>query len=766
MVQTEIERVRPDGSVVPCLVTAFPLNNACGELIGVMESFRDITERRELLAQVKESEERYRALVELSTEVGEAIVMLQDTPGCEGAQVYVSDQWLKITGYGRDKIIGRSIFDLLSPSERDEIVSRYRRRMSGEIMPGLFEITIVRSDGASLPVEYTAAVSVYQGKPADVIYLRDISERKRIETEKRESEARYQALINLGTEAGEAIIMVSDKDGKEGVHSFISDQWIKITGYSLEELQKMTFRELLHPKDREASLARHRLKMSGVAIPGLYEMTVIRKDGTEVPIELTGGFTTYKGQRCTVNYIRDITQRKQAEEKIKLAQLEIRQSEERYRSLFEDAPVAIWELDYTDVKNRIDSLRGKGITDFENFFKKNPDEFLDCFNLRKVIGFNNAVVALLAAHSKEDVMVNIQKHLETRPSGLQTDLTNLVALTKGETKISYQIFDPDFKGEWHHLSVEFVLAPGFENTWSRIFLSHWDISDRVKAENELIRHQAQLEDKVSERTKQLTSEIENRKKAEEEIHKLYLLETKLRLELENQIKRRTEFTRTLVHELKTPLTPMLGSSDILLRKIKDDELARIARNIHRGALDLNDRVSDLIDLNQGEMGIITLLPRVVNPVKELRDISDYVRPMAERKEQRLVVDLPEILPDTCLDPARLRQIVLNLLENAFRHTPQGGTITLKAVRARDSLMVEISDNGCGIAKKDLGRIFDPYPGKRIGDNLDGLGIGLPLCKMLVELHGGTIKVKSQKDNGSIFTFIIPMKSRSLQPREK
>jgi signal transduction histidine kinase len=176
-------------------------------------------------------------------------------------------------------------------------------------------------------------------------------------------------------------------------------------------------------------------------------------------------------------------------------------------------------------------------------------------------------------------------------------------------------------------------------------------------------------------------------------------------------------------------------------------------------------VSDLIDLNQGEMGIITLLPTMISPIKELRDISDYVRPMAERKAQRLVVDLPEYLPDTCLDPARLRQIVLNLLENALRHTSQGGTITLRAVKARRSLMVEISDNGCGIAKKDLGRIFDPYPGKRIGDNLDGLGIGLPLCKMLVELHGGTIKVKSQKDKGSIFTFNIPMRSQSL-PREK
>lgn len=636
-VQTEMERRKPDGTMVPCLVTAFPLRQENDTLIGIMESFRDISEKQELLSKFRESEERYRALIELGSEVGEAILMLQDTPTVEGAQVYFSDQWLKLTGYDREEIFGQSFMDIISAEERQDILTRYRQRINGRIMPGLFEITIIRKDQTPVPVEYTAAISMYQGKPSVVVYVRDLSERKKLERERHEFEERARQLT--------------------------------------------------------------------------------------------------------------------------------KQSEERYRSLFEDVPVAIYELDYSDVKQRIDELRDSGVSDFKRFFKDNWDEFLYCFSLRKVIGLNNAVVKMLGAESKEYVAEHIQELLEHRPTGLKQDLLNLLALIQGQNREISQLHQKNFKGSWQYLSARFTLAPGHQQDWARVFLSFWDITERVNAEKELKKYQERLEEIVSERTSQLSSEVENRKAAEAGLNNLYLREIKLRQELEKQINRRIEFTRTLVHELKTPLSPMLGSSELLVKGIADEELLRIARNVHRGALDLNDRVSDLIDLNQGEMGIITLVPKLTDVEKEIREIVDYVTPMVERKEQRLVIDIPGKLTETWLDATRLRQIILNLLENAFIHTPRGGCITLGAVCTKQVLLIEISDTGCGIAKSHLKRIFDPYPSKHIRENVDGLGIGLPLCKMLVELHGGTISVKSEKGEGSTFSFSIPI-NRKYSKRQK
>ncbi len=150
-------------------------------------------------------------------------------------------------------------------------------------------------------------------------------ERKRAEEELRESEERYRALLELGGEVGEAVVMLQDTEQREGIQTFVSDEWPRITGYSRKELLGVSFFDLVHPKDREASIKRHQRKIRGEIIPGLFEMTIIRKDGTEVPIELTSAYSTYQGQRANVAYIRDITKRKQMEEALVRSNAELEQ---------------------------------------------------------------------------------------------------------------------------------------------------------------------------------------------------------------------------------------------------------------------------------------------------------------------------------------------------------------------------------------------------------------------------------------------------------
>jgi len=153
--------------------------------------------------------------------------------------------------------------------------------------------------------------------------LIESSERKQAEEALKESEERYRALLNLGGRVGEAIVMLQDTEQGDAIQTFVTNEWPHIIGYSRKELLGMSFFDLLHPKHRQAFLKRHKRKMSGEIVPGLFEMSVITKDGTEVPVEVTSAYTTYKGQRANVAFIRDITERKQTEEREKELQQQL-----------------------------------------------------------------------------------------------------------------------------------------------------------------------------------------------------------------------------------------------------------------------------------------------------------------------------------------------------------------------------------------------------------------------------------------------------------
>ena len=256
-------------------------------------------------------------------------------------------------------------------------------------------------------------------------------------------------------------------------------------------------------------------------------------------------------------------------------------------------------------------------------------------------------------------------------------------------------------------------------------------------------------------------DITEREQTEEKLQELYEEERKLRKELEAEVERRIEFTRALVHELKTPLTPVLSSSDLLLSEMREEPWLSIARNIHRGASNLSNRIDELLDLAKVEIGMLQLNPKPVDLQLLLKGIADDTATMVSGNKQSLVVALAPSLPLVWGDEERLRQVVLNLLINASKFTPEGGSITLRAKERDSTLVVEVEDTGPGIEKSEQQRLFLPYH-RQINDreHLSGLGLGLALCKNLVELHGGRIWVESQVNKGSTFGFSVPLATAS------
>jgi signal transduction histidine kinase len=251
---------------------------------------------------------------------------------------------------------------------------------------------------------------------------------------------------------------------------------------------------------------------------------------------------------------------------------------------------------------------------------------------------------------------------------------------------------------------------------------------------------------------------------EEPLRVLYERERGLRQELEAEIKRRAEFTRALVHELKTPLTPVLASSDILLGELHEEPFLSLARNINQGASNLNNRIDELLDLSRGEIGMLRLNPRPVDPLGLLQQAGDHMAPVASGHGQSLILALPATLPLVWADEGRLRQVVLNLLGNASKFAPEGSEITLRARGEGDFLVVEVQDTGYGISPEEQQRLFEPYHRlERDRERLSGLGLGLALCKSLVELHGGRIWVESRVGAGSTFGFSVPLEASIQRP---
>jgi PAS domain S-box-containing protein len=638
----------------------------------------------------------------------------------------------EMTGVDRDEVTGKKCWEVFPSLLCHTPECRLQRILNGEESIHV-EIERRRKDSTIIPcVVIASPLTDNTGNLTGIIeQFRDITERRHMEEHIKESEERYRALIELGSEAGEAIVMLQDIDDNEGIQTFVNDQWSKITGYSRDELLGVCFFDLLQEKYRQPSRERHRQKLQGISVSGIFEMVINRKDGQEVPIELTGAFTTYQGQRANVMYIRDISARKKDE-------LRIRQSEEHYSSLFEEVPVAIWEHDYSDAKKYVDTLRDSGVTDFRKYFDENPAQIRYCMELggARSSFVNKAAVCLMDAKSREQLQHEIIAHIIKRPDGLLYDKENILSMIEGKTENSYDFCDITFKNKLKYLHVIWHLAPGHERDWSRVYHIFYDITERKLAEEKVKKYQGHLEDLVKERTAELESS---------------------RKQIEEQMARRIEFTRALVHELKTPLTPLLGASEMLANGITDPTFRHLALNINRGAKNLNNRVMDLLDITKGEMGVLELNNEDTDLNDMLTEIYEYVKNTAYKKGQELVLDLPEYSLTANIDGDRLRQVVLNLLDNAMRYTPEAGIITIRLSVLDGNPLIQVQDTGCGIEEKSIYSIYELYKRVEKHEQLSGLGLGLPLSKMLVELHGGKIWLSSKKDSGTTVSFTIPAK---------
>jgi signal transduction histidine kinase len=219
------------------------------------------------------------------------------------------------------------------------------------------------------------------------------------------------------------------------------------------------------------------------------------------------------------------------------------------------------------------------------------------------------------------------------------------------------------------------------------------------------------------------------------------------------------FIDTLSHELKTPLTSIIAAGGLLAEELEataDESCQKLIQTIIHNANTLETRLAELLDIVRTGSGKLQLHLEPVDMKSLILGTCLQISPILRGKEQKLNTDLPDSLPIIHGDGQRLEQVLLNLMTNATKFTPEGGNISVRARKQDTGLVIDIQDDGIGIAKEAQPRLFQPY--SRLSADRQrhpGLGLGLALAKQVVELHGGRIWVDSEPGKGSTFSFFLP-----------
>ncbi|MDH4138552.1 MAG: ATP-binding protein, partial [Anaerolineae bacterium] len=224
---------------------------------------------------------------------------------------------------------------------------------------------------------------------------------------------------------------------------------------------------------------------------------------------------------------------------------------------------------------------------------------------------------------------------------------------------------------------------------------------------------------------------------------------------------KSEFLAIAAHELRAPMTSIKGYSDMLLLGLaggyserQKQFLDTIKANVNR----VMEMVNEFSEISHLETGAFKLEAKPLHLDKLVSEVAVSLRPQIEAKEINLTLEVLPDLPEVWGDRTRIIQVLTNLVTNAYKYTPKGGRIAIKAQEVDDSLQVDVADTGIGITPQDQERLFTRFfradhPEVR---RVTGTGLGLSITKSIVELHGGRIWVKSQLGEGSTFSFTLPL----------
>ena len=273
-----------------------------------------------------------------------------------------------------------------------------------------------------------------------------------------------------------------------------------------------------------------------------------------------------------------------------------------------------------------------------------------------------------------------------------------------------------------------------------------------------------------ERVVALLAAIANQSRVAIDNARLFLEVEEKGQQLEVANRHKSEFLANMSHELRTPLNAVIGFSEVLLDRMfgdLNDKQEEYLQDILSSGRHLLSLINDILDLSKVEAGRMELELTAFDLPAAIDNALTLVRERASRHGIALVQTVEGGVGELIADERKVKQILLNLLSNAVKFTPEGGRVSVRAALANGSVEISVSDTGIGIAPEDQEAIFEEF--RQVGSDYarkrEGTGLGLPLAKRFVELHGGAIWVKSEVGSGSTFTFTVPLRPRPAEAED-
>ncbi|MBN2127621.1 MAG: PAS domain S-box protein, partial [Candidatus Diapherotrites archaeon] len=635
------------------------IKNKNGKIIGTLSSGIDITEKKKVEQKSSENEKNYLNVLERSNE---GIIIIQDTK-IKYSNLSVS----KISGYSLKELIGADFLKFIHPEERKKIKSNYTKRIQGKKIPLSYETIGLHKNGSKVFFELSGGLTLYNGKPADLVFIRDITEKKKTTEKLIVSELKFRRLFEA---AQDAILILNFQTGKiEDSNPFIE----KLIDYSKKELLGKKLWEISPFKNIIANKKKF-FELKKKKYIRYEDLPLETKSGKKKHVEFVSNVYGINGNTVIQCNIRDITERKLAEEKLD-------ESIRRNLAVLQAIPDMFFVL----------SDKGK----YVDFWADKEAPL--AISREKIKGKTIAEVGFTPEQTKL-VLNTIKKVLKT----------------KKVSTIEYEL--------------KTIKGLGFFSARIAPF-----------SEKEVIA---------------IVRDITELKKGLLAISKVS--------ELKQVNKMKTEFLSSVSHELKTPITPIMIQLQLLrlgdlgqLTPSQNESIELIYRNVVR----LNKLLSDLLVLNKESFDDLKLNLSLVDLNELIQEVIVILNSQALFKNIVFSVKKQKI-PLINVDKNKIIQVLINLMDNAIKFSENNSTVFIDLIEKENSVTVSIKDSGIGIKESDLNLLFAPFT--RLEGSFtrrtSGSGLGLSICKKLIELHNGLIWAERKGEGkGTVFYFSLPLK---------
>jgi len=539
---------------------------------------------------------------------------------------------------------------------------------------------------------------------------KEVTERRQAEEALKESEERYRSLVN-NVQLG----IVRSTPGPPGRILEVNPAMEEITGYSRDELLAMDIRELYVHLEERKTLLEELASAKGMVTRELHWR---KKDGSEIVV-LDTVITVRDDAGQVLHFdaiIEDITERRRAEEAL-------RESEEKYRTLVENATDFIYMIDADD----------------------------------RILSLNQSAARLLG---KEPEKLIGKKVFGIFPPEMATRFAEEFKLTfkTGKTIMASDRLEVGGKELWASSSLSPIRNDSGEVV--AVMGVTRDISEQKRMEKEL-----------QEKNEQLDAQNEELRVQSEELiaQQQELVESTEEAARANQLK--SEFLANMSHELRTPLNVIIGFSQLMRDEVPgkiNQEQKQCLGDVLESSQHLLNLINEVLDLSKIESDKTELKQENIALAELMTPLTRSMMPILRPKKQSLDVEITEGLPTVYADKGKLAQVLRNLVTNSSKFTPDRGQLKIKATSDDGWCLVSVTDNGIGIKEEDQERIFDPFCQLDYTpvNGRSGTGLGLAVVKQIIEKHGGQVWVKSEYGKGSQFTFSLPLATKDTPPKER